>query len=131
MKLHLADTAGLNVFTACGEGYVAINGLRREGAAAGGFIVLPERVIEDWTRSNAATLGEAEIAALRGLGVTIVLLGTGRRQIFPPTEQRRALAALTAEGIGVEIMDTAAACRTYNILVGEGRTVAAALLTEG
>lgn len=126
MKLHLANTAGLNQFSAYGEDYVAINGVSYN-AAASQLIVLPERLIEAWTNASASTLGDAEIATLRGLGAEIILLGTGRRQIFPAAEWRRAFAAA---GIGVEIMDTPAACRTYNILAAEGRQVAAALLAE-
>ena len=55
----------------------------------------------------------------------VVLLGTGARLRFPPAA---VLAPLTRAGIGVEVMDTAAACRTYNILAGDGRRVVAALL---
>jgi uncharacterized protein len=55
----------------------------------------------------------------------IVLLGTGRRQQFP---HPRLTQALLEQGVGVEVMDTAAACRTYNVIMLEGRRVAAALL---
>lgn len=130
MKLQLADSAGLNIFTACGDDHVAINGVRREGSAASGVIVLPERIIENWTTCSIATLDAAAVATLRELGTAIILLGTGQRQTFPQTEVQRALATLASVGIAVEIMDTAAACRTYNILVSEGRPVAAALLAE-
>ncbi|MBK9956523.1 MAG: Mth938-like domain-containing protein [Rhodocyclaceae bacterium] len=57
----------------------------------------------------------------------VLLLGTGRRQLFPPAPWLKPLIDL---GIGVEVMDTGAACRTYNVLVAEGRDVAAALIVE-
>jgi uncharacterized protein len=60
-------------------------------------------------------------------GVELVLLGSGQRLRFPPAGH---LQALIRRGIGLETMDTAAACRTYNILASEGRKVLAALLIE-
>jgi len=57
----------------------------------------------------------------------VLLIGTGPRQVFP---DRALLAPLHAARVGFEVMDTAAACRTYNVLVGEGREVAAALIVD-
>jgi uncharacterized protein len=62
------------------------------------------------------------------LNVKVVLLGTGEQLRFPTPDTTR---HLVEQGIGVEIMDTAAACRTYNVLVSEGRAVAAALIVGG
>jgi uncharacterized protein len=70
-------------------------------------------------------LAEAHFEVIAGLEPEIVLLGTGGRQRFPRPSLLR---SLLARGVGVEIMDTAAACRTYNIIMLEGRRVAAALL---
>ena len=68
---------------------------------------------------------EERVAGLAGLGVEIVLLGTGENlHLLHP----RLLQSLARSGVGVEVMDTHAACRTYNILVAEGRKVAAALI---
>lgn len=119
MKLHLSDAPGKNLFTGYGEGYVLINGTRYER----NLIVLPGRV-EPWREGGAEDLTAEDFSHLAALGVEIVLLGTGKQQRFPPPGLRT---ALPAAGIGLEVMDTGAACRTYNILVAEGREVAAAL----
>lgn len=122
MKLHLSDAPGKNLFTGYGEDYVLINGKRFEGS----LIVLPGK-IEPWKEGGVETLTAEDFARLAALGVEIVLLGTGKQQRFPSP----ALATvLPAAGIGLEVMDNGAACRTYNILVAEGREVAAALITE-
>jgi uncharacterized protein len=86
--------------------------------------VLPDRIL-DWSVESFDKLRAEDFALFESLGVDIVLLGTGRRQRFP---HPRLTAALAKGGIGVEVMDLQAACRTYNILVAEERKVAAALL---
>ena len=123
MKLHLANTAGLNMFTAYGEGYVAVNHEKHEK----NLILLPESIIPEWSTATIATLGEADIEKLLKIGTEIILLGTGNRLRFPPGALLRPFAPA---GIGVEIMDIQAACRTFNILAAEGRHVAAALLFD-
>lgn len=123
MKLHLANTAGLNMFTAYGDGYVAINHQRHEASV----IVLPESIVPEWTAAKLETLTEADMAKLLVLGTEIILLGTGNRLRFPPGALLRPFAPA---GIGLEVMDIQAACRTYNILAAEGRKVAAALLFD-
>ena len=65
------------------------------------------------------------IAALHDHGIEILVLGTGRRQLFPSP---RFYSELAAARIGLEVMDSAAACRTYNILAAEGRRVAALIM---
>ena len=120
MKLHQAVAAGANTFTGYGADYVAVNGARRETSS----IVLPDRIL-DWTVESFDKLRAEDFTIFETLGVDIVLLGTGRRQRFP---HPRLTAALARAGIGVEVMDLRAACRTYNILVAEERKVAAALL---
>jgi uncharacterized protein len=89
------------------------------------LIVTPERLVSDWPPRTFGDLAEAHFEAIAGLEPEIVLLGTGSRQRFPRPSLLR---SLLARGVGVEIMDTAAACRTYNIIMLEGRRVAAALL---
>jgi uncharacterized protein len=123
MKLHVANTAGLNVITAYGEGYIAINHQRFEQ----NVIVLPGETHAEWTSATVATLQEADMAKLLTLGTEIVLLGTGARLRFP---DRALLRPFLPAGIGIEVMDLQAACRTYNILAAEGRKVAAALLFD-
>ncbi|HEX9195862.1 MAG TPA: Mth938-like domain-containing protein [Azonexus sp.] len=123
MKLHLSNPAGLNLFTAYGDGYVAVNKEKH----AKNLIVLPESIIFEWSNATPATLNEDDMRKLLELGSEIVLLGTGQRQRFPPGALMRPFAPA---GIGLEIMDLQAACRTYNILAAEGRKVAAALLFD-
>lgn len=89
------------------------------------LIVTPERLVTDWPPQTFGDLVEAHFAVIAELEPEIVLLGTGSRQRFP----RPALAqSLLARGVGVDVMDLAAACRTYNVVMLEGRRVAAALL---
>ena len=121
MKMHLDTAAGAHRITGYGAGYVTVDDKRLSHS----FIVTPEELITDWSPQNVAELDAAALEAVVRLGPSIVLLGTGPEQHFPPSSL---LAPLLARGIGVEIMTTAAACRTYNILVAEGRPVAAGLL---
>lgn len=90
-----------------------------------GLILTPERMIEDWGPSEPAGLDSAHLQALIELEPEVILLGTGPVQVFPEACVYFRVLEL---GIGFEIMDTGAACRTYNILTAEGRRVAAALL---
>ncbi|MEJ2454376.1 MAG: Mth938-like domain-containing protein [Candidatus Thiodiazotropha sp.] len=88
------------------------------------LILLPDQVIDDWSPASVAELAMADFEQLAALGPEIVLLGTGREQQFPHPSLSL---PLMEQRIGFEVMDTAAACRTYNILMTEGRRVAAAL----
>ena len=120
MKLHLERPAGQNAFTGYGPGWVDVNGRRYER----NLIVMPEAIITEWQVDAVATLTAAHFADLAPFRPEILLLGSGAAfRLAPPTLVR----ALAAENIGVESLDTHAACRTYNILLGEGRLVAAAL----
>lgn len=121
MKLHASVTAGLMTITAYDAGFIAVNGrpLTRS------FLLTPRRLIEDWSPAGFEALTEGDFSAIAAVGSPIVLLGTGARQRFPAA---RLLRPLAERGVGIEIMDTHAACRTYNILMSEGRDVAAALL---
>ncbi|MEP7044581.1 MAG: Mth938-like domain-containing protein [Dokdonella sp.] len=89
------------------------------------FLLAPDRLIEDWPVTSAAQFDLAAVEAIAALNPEVVLLGTGARQVFPP---REAQAALLRRHIGVEVMDNAAACRTYNLLAGERRRVVAAIM---
>lgn len=120
MKLHASSPARVNAFTGYGEGYVMLNGARRET----GVIVLPERIVE-WPVASFAALAAADFERIVALAPEVVLLGTGARLRFP---HPRLSAPLARAGIGLEVMDLQAACRTYNILAAEERIVAAALL---
>ena len=123
MKLHLDRAGGINFITAFDDHGVTVNQTRH----ARSLIVLPGRVVDDWAPRSFEALDAAHFEFLAELGADIVLLGTGRRLRFP---HPRLSAALAPRRIGLEVMDTGAACRTYNILSGEMRNVAAALIVE-
>lgn len=121
LKLHLSANTGQNIFTGYGAGYVAVNRVRYES----NLIVLPDRIIEDWDVERFEQLAPEHFDFLISLTPEMVLFGTGSSLRFPHPRLTR---TLIEAGIGVEVMDTSAACRTYNILTDEGRRVAAALL---
>ena len=121
MKFHLTKAAGRNLFTGYGEGYVAINDRRYTHPV----IVAPEGDVEPWAAQSFETLSASDFDALTARAPELVLLGTGAVHRFPKPEVIRPL--VTAR-IGFEAMDTRAACRTYNILMAEGRQVIAAIL---
>ena len=88
-------------------------------------IVTPITLIEDWQPQSVAEISAEHFAPILDLQPELIVLGTGSRLRFPAPP---VLARCYQAGIGVEVMDTGAACRTYNILAAEGRRVAAALL---
>lgn len=90
-----------------------------------GLILSPERIITGWGPARAADLSGEHLADLIALRPQVIIIGTGARQIFPDP---RVLQTALAQGLGVEIMDTGAACRTFNLLMAEGRNVAAGLM---
>jgi uncharacterized protein len=121
MKFHPTQAAGQNLFTGYGNDYVAINHQRFEFPV----VVSPEQPVSRWTASSVDTLTSAHLEEVLQFKPEIVILGTGERLRFPKPELTR---ALTGVGVGFEAMDTKAACRTYNILMAEGRQVVAAIL---
>jgi len=121
LKLHLAKLGDTKLFTAHGSDHVIVNGERFDNS----IVVLAEEVRNDWIVAGFAGLNEAHFTYFLNLKPDVLLLGTGARQHFPHPRLYR---ALTEAGIGLECMDTPAACRTYNILVAEGRRVVAAIL---
>ena len=83
-----------------------------------------DTLIDDWEQKDIADLVEDDFAALLDLEPEVIVLGTGSTNIFPP---RDLVFAMARRQIGFEVMDTGAAARTYNVLAGEGRQVAAVL----
>ena len=83
--------------------------------------------IQRWAPRRPEDLSAADFEAVLALGPELVIFGSGPRQKFVPAALLR---ALIERRIGVETMDTAAACRTYNVLAAEGRPVVAALLLD-
>jgi len=121
MKLHLTQSAGNRLITGYGAGWIEVNESRHTGS----LIVLPNLLVTDWIAADFESLNESHFERLATLNPEVVLLGTGESHRFIHPRLSR---ALTESGIGVECMTTAAACRTYNILMAEGRHVAAALI---
>ena len=122
MKLHADSPTTQNTVTAYGPGFVEINRVRHTT----NVLVTPDQV-EPWPVTNFEALDVSDFERLRDLRSEVVLLGTGSQQRFP---QPRLTRPLMDARVGLEVMDTQAACRTYNILAAESRKVAAALFVE-
>ena len=120
MKFTLDSRSDINLIRSYAPGELRIG----EEVLHGPCIVTAATVIRDWRAASPLTLGAAELAPLFELAPELVLLGTGGRQQFPHSSVR---ALFSARGVGLEVMDLGAACRTFNILVQEERRVAAAL----
>ena len=124
MKLHAQAAADVNAVTAYGAGYVEINRVRH----CGPLILAAQGPVRTWALAAGATvpsLQPNDFEILLALRPEVVLIGTGARQQFLAP---RLAAWLAGAGMGHEAMDTAAACRTFNILVAEGRRVVGAFL---
>jgi len=120
MKFHLqAPTA--NVIKALGADWVRIGDVDYRQ----NLVVTPDAVSTGWAPSGFAALAESDLAALLEHRPELVLLGTGAKQRLP---HPRLLRALSDARVGVEVMDTRAACRTFNILIAEDRRAVAALI---
>ena len=122
MKFHLQSPAS-NVVTGCGAGWVRVGADEyREN-----IVLTPDAVTTGFAPGGLDAVTASDFAALLVHSPEIVLLGTGTTQRF----LRPAVTApLHDANVGLEVMDTRAACRTYNILVAEGRAVTAALIVE-
>ena len=123
MKFSELETDVGPLIEAYEPGQVRIQGQHYQGSLA----VTAGRVLSDWGPAGFDALEPAHFEAIADLAPQVVVLGTGERQRFPDPAL---YALLLAQGIGIEIMDTGAACRTYNILAGEGRRVVAALINQ-
>ncbi|MEA3274188.1 MAG: Mth938-like domain-containing protein [Pseudomonadota bacterium] len=121
MKFAEADTDGGHLIEGYEPGRILIDGRSYSES----LIVSPGRIISDWGPAAAADLSMDHFAALLALEPQVIVVGTGERQVFPDPPL---YFSLLERGVGVEIMDTGAACRTYNILMAEGRKVAAGLI---
>ena len=122
MKLHADHTATSgHRITAYGPGFVTVN----ETTFTATVLVGQDAPATDFEERSPGDLGAATIRRLREQDPEVVIIGTGARHVFLP---HGLVAPLMQDGIGVEIMSTSAACRTYNILGAEGRRVVALLL---
>jgi uncharacterized protein len=117
------EASSANVIRAWEQGRILVG----QDWIDGHLIVSADRVVRDWALADPARIAVTDLAAAIELGPEIIVLGTGFEPPFPDTEL---MAALAAQSIGLEIMTTPAACRTYNVLLHEQRRVAAALCIE-
>ena len=114
------DTLSINAY---GEDWIAVNGEKKHHS----LVVSSQGSCLDWSCASFGELTQEHFDRLAADGPEVVIFGSGARLRFVAPALLR---GLIARGIGVETMDTAAACRTYNILAGEGRRVVVALLLE-
>jgi uncharacterized protein len=121
MRFTLEKPPGTNLVTGVGPDGVRVGELWY----ARSLIVSAGELLPDWPVASAARLDLEALAPALQLAPEILVLGTGDRIRFP---DGALFGALAARGIGLEVMDTAAACRTYNVLVNEDRPVVAALI---
>ncbi len=120
MKLTDDSIGGMQLVRAYAPGEIRVN----ETIVRGSCLLRADTIVTDWRPQSLDELTEEDLEPLFALEPEIVVLGSGTRQKFPPTTL---LARILTRGIGCEVMDTGAACRTYNVLVSEDRKVVAAL----
>jgi uncharacterized protein len=121
MRLTLDTPTGANLVTRLGPEGIRVG----ERWLCRSFIMSAAVLHEDWSVTDPSQVALATLAPALALEPEILVLGTGDRISFP---EAAVFAALAERGIGLEVMDTPAACRTYNVLVGEERPVVAALV---
>ena len=122
MKLH-ADKPDRVAITGYGPGWIAVNGERHTTS----LLIGVDGTLTAWGCRSFDALTAAHFASVADSNPELLIFGSGRQLRFASPAVLR---ALLERRIGVETMDTGAACRTFNILAGEGRRVAAALILE-
>ena len=123
MKLHSDPQSRQNTITGYGIGFLEVNQTPYSHA----LIVQPEGEVLAWPVEEIQDLSEDHFSMISALLPELVIVGTGKKQVFL---NPKILQPLIKAKIGFEMMDSQAACRTYNILMGEGRKVLAAILLE-
>jgi len=123
LKLQSDPHSGANTITGYGDGYIEINKIPYSHAV----LLSSDGEILEWGVKSFEELSSTDFAQMASLKPELIIIGTGKRQRFPRPEL---LKTLIEAKLGFEIMDSQAACRTYNILVGEGRQVLLALIVE-
>ena len=122
MKLQ-PDKSTAQSITGYGAGWIAVDGERIDSSV----VISSSGLRQAWNCHSFADLSAGHFAELATIDAELVVFGSGDRLRFPPGAW---MSALMGKRIGLETLDTRAACRTYNILAGEGRRVVAALLIE-
>ncbi len=123
MKLQSDPHSGANTITGYGDGYIEINKIPYSHAV----LLSSDGEILEWAVKSFDELSPADFTQMASLKPELIIIGTGKRQRFPKPEL---LKTLIDAKLGFEVMDSQAACRTYNMLVGEGRQVLLALIVE-
>lgn len=123
MKMSLDGAEGTYRIQGYADGEIRINDVRYGES----LLVAPDTLITEWGPTSLEAVGRTDFKPVHELDPEVVLLGTGARQIFP---SRELMLGMFESGIGLEVMDTASACRTYNVLMSEGRRVVAALIID-
>ncbi|MFL6578294.1 MAG: Mth938-like domain-containing protein [Povalibacter sp.] len=123
MKLTDNSRAAINVVRAYAPGEIRVG----EEVIRQSFLLSADRLVTDWRPQSVTELRIEDLQPIFELDPEIVVLGSGTRQKFP---EHSLLAQILSRGIGCEVMDTGAACRTYNVLVSEDRRAVAALFVN-
>ena len=123
MKLHSDPQSSQNTITGYGIGFLEVNQTPYSHA----LIIQPEGEVLAWPVEEIQDLSEDHFSMISALLPELVIVGTGKKQVFL---NPKILQPLIKAKIGFEMMDSQAACRTYNILMGEGCKVLAAILLE-
>ena len=121
VKLHLERAAGEFRILGYQAGGIVVN----EQTYTQAVVVSPQIAPQAWAIGSIHEMDGSSLEALLAHEPEVILIGTGRKQVFP---DMRLLASMYERHIGLEVMDTAAACRTFNIIAGEGRRVVAGLI---
>jgi uncharacterized protein len=123
VKLQADSQAAFNTVSAYGPDYIEINAVKHDSS----LLLMPEGPIETWSCKRFEDLTTGDFQQIAQKKPALVIFGSGKKIRFPRPEL---IAPLIQAKIGIETMDLQAACRTYNILMAEGRKVLAALLIE-
>lgn len=125
MKIHLQDSdEQINIIHSHGTGQVRVG----KQVLTSSFVISPTAIVSNWSVREIQALQTTDVEVLASLNPEVVLLGTGNHIHFPDPHVLR---PLIHQRIGYEVMDTGAACRTFNVLVAEGRLVVAGLILTG
>ncbi|MCU0971232.1 MAG: MTH938/NDUFAF3 family protein [Gammaproteobacteria bacterium] len=124
MRFAPSDTVGGRFISAYGPGGIVVTGRSHHET----LLLSPDAAESPWGPRSLEELCDAHLASMLALAPQLLLIGTGPRGLRVPPG---VVAPALERGIGVEVMATAAACRTYNVLLGEGRRVVALLLPMG
>jgi len=121
MKITEDKNSAGYIITGYGDGFISVNEVIYQQS----LIITPEKLVTDWVATAPEDLTLKNLQQLKSWDPEIIIIGTGKKQVFPESE---VMFWFSSQGVGYEVMDTAAACRTVSILMSENRTVVAALL---